>query len=135
MLKKILLASLLSLSVLNMQATEDPFLQKNNQGQGFLHCAAMFPENPTTTEAELDESKSIMAAFAILEIGLSVDEKDKSGTSPLDLALSNKKMMPKLLQVMQAGKVYQDFMKNGQGNDEEIAKSLELLQEKYSQLR
>ncbi len=59
--------------------------------------------------AEEDEKKACLAVLILEQTDIQVDAKDKDDQTPYDLAKAYKKQLPKLFQVIKAGKITQDI--------------------------
>lgn len=105
--------------LLNMSATiamksgENPFLAKNAFGMTPLHCTPILLESMTNSSdlPMMDLGKAKLAATLIMKAGADVNDADNSGKTPMDYAEANKIKLPKVYEVMKAGKIKQDTEK------------------------
>lgn len=99
------------------QVTTNPFLEKNKYGMARLHCVTFLDEINRNTLPAMDDKRAQWAAWLIKEHGADVNEKDNYGHSPFDYANGMKFYLPKVFEVMQAGKTIQETSDQAQKTD------------------
>lgn len=86
---------------------------KDLRGKNLLHYVAMLPDKNISKAdlKKLDKEKARIVALLFNRTNARVDEKDKEGKTPYDLAEIKQKQLPKVFKVMKACKTVQDIYK------------------------